>query len=224
MRVEGGPVPRLHLVTDDDVLAAADFADVAGALMDAAGRDGTRQAGLALHVRGPNTSGRRLHELTSSLAERARAAGILLVVNDRVDVALTDGASAVHLGRRSLPVAEARRLLGAGARVGVSTHTPAEVTEAATEGADWIFAGTIYPSHSHPGRRGCGAEGLQAAVAGAGGVPVLAIGGVTSRRVAEVMAVGAWGVAVIRGVWAASDPVEAMKEYLEALAAGGGAD
>lgn len=214
-------VPRLHLVTDDSVLESADFARVAGALLDAGDIGG---ADVALHVRGPHTSGRRLYEIASSLEERARAAGALLVVNDRVDVALAVGLSAVHLGRRSLPVAEARRLLGGGARVGVSTHAVDEAGRAAEQGAHWIFAGTIYATPSHPDREGCGPEGLKPSVRAAAGTPVLAIGGVTPERVAEVLAAGAYGVAVVRGVWRAPDPTVATRAYLEALAAARGGE
>lgn len=214
-------VPRLHLVTDDGVLESADFARVAGSLLDAVSVGG---ADVAVHVRGPHTSGRRLYEIASSLVERARAAGALLVVNDRVDVALAVGLSAVHLGRRSLPVAEARRLLGGGARVGVSTHAVDEAAPAAAEGAHWIFTGTIYATPSHPDREGCGPEGLKPVVAAAPGTPVLAIGGVTPERVAEVLAAGAHGVAVVRGVWRAPDPAMAARAYLEALAAAHGGD
>jgi thiamine-phosphate diphosphorylase len=214
-------VPRLHLVTDDEVLGSADFPRVAGALLDAGSVGG---AGVALHVRGPRASGRRLYEIVSSLAEGARAAGALLVVNDRVDIALAADLPAVQLGRRSLPVAEARRLLGPGARIGLSTHAADEAARAAAEGADWIFAGTIYATPSHPGRAGCGPEGLPPVVAAAVGTPVLAIGGVTPTRVAEVLAAGAHGVAVVRGVWRARDPAVAARAYLEALAAAQGGD
>jgi thiamine-phosphate diphosphorylase len=209
-------VPRLHLVTDDGVLGSADFPRVAGALLDALSIDG---GGVALHVRGPRATGRRLYEIAASLVERARAASALLVVNDRVDIALAVGLPAVHLGRRSLPVAQTRRLLGARVRVGVSTHAADEAAEAAAEGADWIFAGTIYATPSHPDRAGCGPGGLAPVVAAAAGTPVLAIGGVTPERVAEVLAAGAHGVAVVRGVWGAPDAAVATRAYLEALTA-----
>ena len=210
--VGSGRVPRLHVVTDDDVLAAADFPVVSRALVAAGG------GGVALHVRGPRTSGRRLHTITSDLLANAAHSGAWLVVNDRVDVALATGARAVHLGRRSLPVVEARRILGEEARIGVSCHTPDEAAGASREGADWIFAGTTYATPSHRGREGCGPEGVHRASVAARGVPVLAIGGVTAERVSELVAAGAHGVAVVRGVWSAPDPVVALKEFLQELA------
>ncbi len=110
----------------------------------------------ALHVRGPHTDGGALFRLTRELLEVAATSGALLVVNDRVDVALAAGAGAVQLGRRSLPTTEARRILGPDARLGVSTHSDGEAAEAAADGAQWIFAGTIYdtPSHAESAARG----------------------------------------------------------------------
>ncbi len=216
--------PRLHLVTDDAVLARAGFVDLAEALLTAGG------PALALHLRGPATPGGPLLALAYKLRTIAWAAGALLVVNDRVDVALAAGADGAHLGGRSLPAHDARRLLGPGRRMGVSVHTVAEGAEAVAEGADWIFAGTIWETASHPGRAGQGPGFVAAvarAVAGAaaasaayetpGGVPILAIGGVTPERVPEALAAGAGGVAVIRGIWDAADPPGALLRYLHAF-------
>ncbi|MCG6956356.1 MAG: thiamine phosphate synthase, partial [Gemmatimonadetes bacterium] len=209
-------LPRLHVVTDDDVLAASDFPGVARTLLAV----GSEQ--IALHVRGPRTGGGRLLAVASELREGAAHSGAWLVVNDRADVALIAGLRAVHLGRRSLPVSEVRRILGRQARLGVSTHTPQESAQGALDGADWIFAGTTYATPTHPGREGWGPEGVRRAVVAARGVPVIAIGGVTVERVTEVVAAGAHGVAVVRGVWGAADPVAALEKYVEALARAAG--
>lgn len=199
---------------------ASDFREVARAVL-AVGSER-----VALHVRGPGTGGGRLLAIASELRDSAVRSGAWLVVNDRVDVALIAGLRAVHLGRRSLPLAAARAIVGHEARLGVSTHAPQEAAQGALDGADWIFAGTTYATPSHPGRVGCGPEGVRRAAAAARVVPVIAIGGVTVERVTELVAAGAHGVAVVRGVWSAADPVAAVKEYVEALAraAGGTGD
>jgi thiamine monophosphate synthase len=120
-------LPRLHLVTDDRVLAARGFREELRALLAAHGPR------LALHLRGHATPGGRLFALAAGaveLAERvAQRTGHLplILVNDRVDVALAAGAGGVHLGRRSLPVAAVRRLLPADARVGCSVHGASDV-------------------------------------------------------------------------------------------------
>lgn len=208
-----GSAPALHIVTDDAVLARPDFVPTAARLLEIGG------PATALHVRGPSTHAGALFGLVGSLTEVARASGALLVVNDRIDVALAAGAGGVQLGRRSLPLASARAVLRDDMEVGVSTHTDGEAAEAAAGGADWIFAGTIYPSESHPGLAGRGSEAIAGAVR-ASAVPVLAIGGVTPERVAELRGAGAHGVAVIRGIWEAASPDEALSRYLQALREG----
>jgi len=160
-----------------------------------------------------------LHELAACAAADALRTGAALFINDRVDIALAVRAGA-HLHARSLPVREARRLLHY-APLGYSAHEPEEAVVAAAEGADHVFLGTIYASTSHPDRQPAG-PGLVAAVAPGLGVPVIAIGGVTPARVAELLRAGAHGVAVISGVWAAPDPLAAAGAYLAALAGASG--
>ncbi|HEX2203470.1 MAG TPA: thiamine phosphate synthase, partial [Longimicrobium sp.] len=169
-------------------------------------------------VRGPRrwsaTSGGRLYELAGELVLRAMDAGALLIVNDRVDVALAAGADGVQLGARSLALDDAAALLGDAPLIGVSTHVPEEGYDAVEGGADFLVVGHVYETPSHPGREGAGTalvEGMALL-----GVPVVAIGGVTPERVAEVRGAGAAGVAAIRGVWDAPDPARAVRRYLDA--------
>jgi len=206
-------VPRLHVVTDDEVLARGDFRDSACAILEAGG------PGVALHVRGPSTTGGRLHARVEELLATAGASGALLVVNDRVDVALASGLGAVHLGERSLAVADARRVLGAEVSIGASVHDVAGAATAVAEGSAWLFVGTIFRTPSHPDRPGRG-SGFVGEVVGTTGVPVVGIGGITVARTGEVLGAGAHGVAVIRGVWSAADPVAAVHDYLVALERG----
>jgi thiamine-phosphate diphosphorylase len=201
-------LPVLHVVTDDDVLARKDFGAVAAALLTAHGRR------VAVHVRGPATDGRTLHRLAGRLAGVAAEAGALLLVNDRADVALAVGAAGVQLGARSLPLGAARRLR-TGWVLGASVHDPAEAETAADEGADFLVLGTIWPTATHPDRPGAGCE-LIAEVVGRVAAPVVAIGGVTPARAVEAREAGAAGVAAIRGVWQARDPVAAVRAYMEA--------
>ncbi|GMV05135.1 MAG: thiamine-phosphate synthase [Gemmatimonadota bacterium] len=211
-----GRVPRLHVVTDDAVLADPAFPSRARRLLVQGG------AGLALHVRGPRTPGGTLLRLAAPLAAAAAEAGALLVVNDRVDVALASGAAGVHLGRRSLPVAEAKRLLPSGVLVGASVHGAGEAAQAQACGADWAFVGSVWATPSHPDVAGGGPALLRAAAEAAPRVPLLAIGGVTPARVGEALRAGAHGVAVIRGIWDAADLEAALGDYQDRLAARGG--
>lgn len=207
-QVTDRPVPPLHAVTDDDVVARPGFERIAGEVLAAGG------AGVALHLRAPRASGRRMHELAVRLMEIARAADALLVVNDRVDVALAAGADGVQLGRRGITVADARRLVGDAMRIGASVHTLDEAREAVDAGADWLLAGAIYATASHPGQAGAG-MGLIEAVA-ALGRSVIGIGGVAPERVAEACGAGAAGVAAIRGIWDQPSPASAARAYIEA--------
>ena len=199
-------VPPLHVVTDDEVVRRADFLDIARRVIEAGGPR------VAFHLRAPRASGRTLSDLALALRGPVVEADSLLLVNDRVDVAAAwaDGA---QVGGRGLRVRDARRMLGPDRLLGASVHAAFEAREAVTEGADFVIAGTIWPTPSHPGREGAG-PGLIREIASAG-VPVIAIGGVTPARAAEARRAGAAGVAVIRGVWDAADPAEAVREYLE---------
>jgi thiamine-phosphate pyrophosphorylase len=202
-----GRIPPLHVVTDDEVVARADFPDRARVILEAGGAE------VALHLRSPQASGRRMYELATALRPVAADAGALLIVNDRVDVALATGADGAHVGGRGMEPADARRLLGPDRLLGVSVHSVDEAREAMDGGADYVFAGTIWETPSHPERAGAGI-GLIREIA-ALGIHTIAIGGVTPARVAEARDAGAAGVAVIRGVWDAPDPAAAVAEYLK---------
>ncbi len=203
-------VPPLHVVTDDDVLARPDVRLRAQAVLEAGGSE------LALHVRGPRTSGADLYRLTRALRPAAAASGGLLIANDRVDVALVLELPGVHLGERSLPVRAAREVLGSGTLVGRSVHGEGAEAAAAGRGADYLFVGTIYPSASHPERAAAGPERI-AALSAHADAPLVGIGGITPERVREVRAAGGRGVAVLSGIWDADDPARAVRGYLQAL-------
>lgn len=199
-------IPPLHLVTDDPTLARPGFAAVAAEALHVGGPD------VVLHLRGPETGGRRLFELAARLLPEAREAGAWLLVNDRVDVALCAGAHGAHLGQRSLPLPVAREILGEGAVLGVSVHDGDEAR--AATGADLLLVGTLFETPSHPGREGAGTELLITVAEAAPGIPLVGIGGITPERVGVVRGAGAEGVAVLRGVWEDRAPAAAVDRYL----------
>ena len=232
-------LPRLHLLTHDELLADPRFPERAGALVEIGGER------LALHLRGPRTPGGRLFELGELLLGQMVGTGACLLVNDRIDVALALRPSrgeeggrwgpGVHLGARSLPPLVARALLGPG-RVGTrgeptawpdggpdvllgrSIHARGETTGA---GLDYLMVGTLYRTPSHPGREPAGPDFLERMVASTD-LPLVGVGGVTPSRARALRRRGAHGVAVIRGVWDAPDPVAALEAYLDALRIEGG--
>lgn len=205
------PLPRLHLVTDDRILLASDLFRRLERVLSGAG------SRVALHLRGPGTSGRRLWEIGKTILPLCREAGVPLLVNDRVDLALVLGSAGAHLGGRSLPAGVARQILGADRLLGLSVHGPEGV--AAGEGVvDFLFAGSAFPTRSHPGLPPIGLEGVQRTVVAARGLPVLAIGGIDEGRIPDVLAAGAYGIALIGAVWDAKDPGGAAASLLDRIA------
>ncbi len=138
-----------------------------------------------------------------------RAHDALLVVNDRVDIALAVDADAVHLGQDDLPLAAARAALGARAAtmiVGVSTHDLAQVRAAVEAGADYLGFGPVFATSTKENPDPVvGVAGLAAAVAAAGEVPVVAIGGVTVASAAALARAGAAAACAISAVNRAPD-------------------
>jgi thiamine-phosphate pyrophosphorylase len=133
-------------------------------------------------------------------------AGAALIVNDRIDVALAVGADGVHLGQLDLPIADAHRIAGA-LWIGISTHDLAQVRAACAAGADYLGFGPVFQTvtkeRPDPVQ---GIAGLAAAVSAAAGVPVVAIGGITAREVADIYRSGAQALCAISAVNATRDP------------------
>jgi thiamine-phosphate pyrophosphorylase len=200
-------LPRLHLVTNDDVLADSSFAAHAESIV--------RQLGgtVAVHLRGRATSARRLFDLAARLNSWPDA---VVFINERVDIALAANSAGVHLPVGALPVEAARALLGPDRWIGCSVHQESEAHQAEADGADFVMAGSIYPSASHPLARAQGIGFLQNLSAHVR-LPIVAIGGVDRHRVQECSRAGAYGVAVVRAVWAAAEPLPAARALLEQL-------
>jgi thiamine-phosphate pyrophosphorylase len=133
-----------------------------------------------------------------------RELGALLIVNDRLDVALAVHADGVHVGQEDLPLADVRRL-APDLIVGVSTHDLAQVRAAVAGGADYLGFGPVFPTTTKENPDPVvGLEGLAAAVAAAGRVPVVAIGGIRLEHAAAIAATGAAAACAIGAVNQAS--------------------
>jgi len=148
-----------------------------------------------IQLREPDLEARALARLTRAAMRVIEGTEASLVVNGRVDVALAAGAHGVHLPERGLPSDRVRALLPPPSLVGASIHAPVEEQDGRS--LDYAVFGTIYGTRSKaPGQALAGLDGLRRAVDGSA-VPVLAIGGVTVARVAEIAATGAAGFAAI---------------------------
>ncbi len=162
-----------------------------------------------IQIREKDLSGRDCGLLTREALQRAaksragNATPTRILVNDRLDVALSEGAGGVHLSENSLPLPEAKRLVRAQALsqdflIGVSCHSLEAARSAASGGADYLFFGPIF---STPSKAAFGApQGLErfAEVCRAVSIPVLAIGGITLANASACLAAGASGIAAIR--------------------------
>ena len=206
--VSGQALPVVHAVTSDEIVARADFLDVACAVMSALGPRG------ALHLRAGRSTAARLQGLAASLEAAQAVTGAWLVVNDRLDLALACRARGAQLTSRSLRVADARRAAPALA-VGASVHSLAEARAAAEEGASWLVAGHVFATATHPGDEGRGLPFVRA-IAATVDVPIVAIGGVKPEHCAVLRQAGAYGLAVIRGIWDAANAERAASDYLSA--------
>ena len=142
-------------------------------------------------------------------------AGALLIIDDRLDIAMAVDADGVHLGQDDLPLAEARALV---ARLradrpflfGISTHDREQVLEAVRAGADYLGFGPVYETATKNNPDPVqGIAGLEAAVIAAGDTPVVAIGGITPERAPDVAATGAAAACCISAVNDAPDPARA---------------
>lgn len=175
-------------------------------------------AGLrAVQLREKDLETRDLLALADTLREATQRHGARLIVNDRADVALAARADGVQRTHASLPVSALRRITPAGFLVGASVHSEADARDAVAQGADFVVFGPVYDTPSK--RRYGPPQGLAAleAVARAVDHPVLAVGGLTPERVADVLAAGAAGVAVIGAIYGAARPADATKAFLDVL-------
>ncbi len=183
-------LPVVHLITN-----RAMARDLPGRL--AVTLQGAPPGEVAVHLREKDLGGAALLALARELLPVCRARGALLLVNDRLDVAMAAGADGAHLPAAGIPPGEARRLLGPGALLGVSCHGVDDVARALAGGADYA---TFSPVWDTPSKRAYGAPvGLDALARAARlGLPLVALGGVEPGNAAQAFAAGAAGVVAIR--------------------------
>ncbi len=168
----------------------------------------------------------QLREKTASPAEfyihasealrAARAHGLKLIINDRVDIALALKADGVHLGQDDLPPDAARRVLGADFIIGFSTHNVGQAEAASRMPIDYLAIGPLFPTKSKDAANpSVGLEGLRRVRRAIGSIPLVAIGGITLENCRSVLDAGADAVAVISNIWRPQGSAEAqVREFL----------
>ncbi|MHB1629494.1 MAG: thiamine phosphate synthase, partial [Bacilli bacterium] len=197
---------RLYVVTDErqdagsleDVLAEA----IAG-------------GATAVQLRRKGELGRRFVEMGRAVKRITAGAGVLFIVNDRVDVALLVDADGVHVGQDDIDCSDARRLLRHRI-VGVSAATVQEALAAERAGADYLGVGAVFPTRSKPDADASSLHELSQ-IAKAVKIPVVGIGGIGQENAASVLAAGADGVAVVSAVMSAANPRAASQALLRCV-------
>jgi len=167
-----------------------------------------------VQLRTKEMSSNEFYRLAVEARELTRQARCLLIINDRVDIAMASHADGVHLGQEDLPLAIARRLMGKEKLIGISTHDLAQVQEAERGGADYIGFGPIFGTATKD--TGYSARGLTMLreVRKVVKIPIVAIGGITEDNVAQVWAAGTDSAAIISDIMKAEDIAEKVRKIL----------
>jgi thiamine-phosphate pyrophosphorylase len=197
-------LPRgLYAVVDDGVRPDLSLPQQARVLA----RAGVRVA----QVRCKRAQGRAGWEAVREAVRVLRDAGVVALVNDRVDWAILSGADGVHLGDEDLPPADARRVLGAGPLVGVTVRGALGARQAAEAGASYVGLGPVFATRTKEVPAPVlGLERLRREVRESP-LPVVAIGGIGLDSVTEVARTGVHGVAVLSDLWAGGDPASRIE-------------
>lgn len=156
--------------------------------------------GVAIvQYRDKNSSAAEICRVCEELRAMTSRKGILLIVNDRVDIAHAVGSDGVHLGQDDIPIAAAREILGSKRIIGKSTHSFTQARQALKEDIDYIAVGPIFSTPTKPAAKPVGCE-LIAKVRAMTDKPIVAIGGITAENLPDVLDAGADGAAVISAI------------------------
>ncbi len=197
----------LYVITDETIGSGRSHAEIAQRAV-AGGADVIQLRDKGVSCSGLAAEGREIAAIT-------RKSGVVFIINDRLDVAISCGADGVHLGQDDIPAVTARQLAPPGFIIGVSVGTVEEAMEAEAEGADYLaLSPTFNTASKDDAGPGLGLDRLRE-VSRAVSIPVVAIGGITRENVREVIAAGAAGIAVISAVVASPDIPAAAHELRE---------
>ena len=198
--------PRLYAIIDPTLLTISEL-DLAEALAG---------SGVELiQYRNKTASSRQFFETSRKLSSVLGPRGVRLIVNDRPDIAMLAGADGVHVGQDDLGVDDARAICGKVRWVGVSTHTLEQAAAAERTSADYIAIGPIFPTATKKNPDPVVGTELLRKARQITKKPLVAIGGITLERAAEVYRAGADSLALIRDLICAPDPGVRAREYLD---------
>lgn len=211
LKASGQLAPRLalHVLTDHALSRGRDLLTVARAALDG--------GATVLQLRNKTASTRTLVEEAVALRALTHERGALLIVNDRIDVALAVDADGAHVGQDDMPAALARQLLGPERILGVSAGNLEEAAGAVLAGADYLGVGPIYATGSKADAGPAVGTALLQELSTRYSLPLVAIGGITAENVSAVIHAGATGAAVISAVVSADNIARATWHLLAAI-------
>jgi thiamine-phosphate pyrophosphorylase len=200
----------LHVLTDRELSHDRDTLTVASAALDG--------GATVIQLRDKKASTRTLVEEGQALRALTRERGALLIVNDRIDVALAIEADGAHIGQDDdMPIALARKLLGPDRILGISAGNLKEADVAVTSGADYLGVGPIYATKTKADAGEPIGLSLLTELASRYSTPIIAIGSIKADNAAAVLQAGALGIAVIRAVVSAEDITSATHELRDSM-------
>ena len=212
-RTDMKQIGRLHVLTD--IVLQSRFSHATLAKMAVAGGADTIQ------FRQKHGSTRGMIETAQEMKRLCADSGALLIVNDRVDVALASNADGVHLGKEDFPIPLAREVLGKDKIIGGSAATLEEARICLSQGADYLGFGPVYPTASKDDAGPVSGIDVLKEVVRSIPIPVIAIGGISAANIHEVLQAGASGIAVISAVCCQTNPEKATRTLCEPLLKGG---
>jgi thiamine-phosphate pyrophosphorylase len=202
-------IGRLHILTDTQLQKRFSHCELTEMAI-AGGAD-------TIQFRQKHGSTRELIETARAMRELCAGAGLTFIVNDRIDVAIASNADGVHLGQDDFSIPLARKLIGDDKIIGGSAGNVEEALKCMAEGADYIGFGPVFPTQSKDDAGP--ATGIEAmrSLSKLIALPFIAIGGINSANVPDIIGAGAYGIAVISAVCCSEDPEGAVRILKEAL-------
>lgn len=180
-------------------------------------KEAVKAGATLVQLRGKKLKTQEFLELALKTSEFLKTKNTPLIINDRIDIALSCQAAGIHLGQEDLPLPYARKIVGQNKLIGVTVNTVKEAEEAEKEGANYLGAGPVYftPTKKELGPL-LGLPGLKA-IREKTKIPILAIGGINPTNAREVITSGVDGVAVMSAIMEADDISKATRELLNKI-------
>jgi len=201
-------LPRLYVILDAALLKIP-AKECAKSLVDAGVR--------LIQYRNKRASGRELFDTSRELAEYLNPLGVQFIVNDRADVAALVRAGGVHVGQDDLGVEQSREVMGQGKWVGISTHNSRQFRSALETSAEYIAVGPVFATGSKENPDPVVGMGFVSETRAMTDRPIVAIGGITLERAAEVIDAGADSVAIISDILSGENVGERARQYVDLL-------